>query len=156
MPLPVVPLVAGGALAALLFAGKKEKDSSSTVSGPSATPTQASTGGANGGATVPSHADVTASAAPQPCSGPDCGGDTGKSAAGTAGSETAPIAMEPMFLGPHLPQDGIAPVVMADPWAPSAGPSVVGPLKPTALTDTTKKVAAESFAVVGTFLGQIW
>jgi hypothetical protein len=60
MPIPVVPLVAFGGLAALLFAGSKEGSAPASSPSSSATPTQATTGGANGGATMPSHSDTGA------------------------------------------------------------------------------------------------
>ena len=58
MPLPLVPIVIGSGLAALIFAGKSEKPQSSTSSAGPATPTQQSTAGASGGATNPAHADL--------------------------------------------------------------------------------------------------
>lgn len=71
MLLPLA-LLAGAGVAALFVAGDKEAKTKGQLSpADTATNTTASTNGENGGATVPSHADVISSAATQPTDVPE-------------------------------------------------------------------------------------
>jgi hypothetical protein len=155
MPIPVIPVVAGGALAALVWAGSKEGKpaaapssdggSASAAPGTSATPTQAATGGDNGGAQYPSHADVSA---------PTGEVNLNVGNHGTTGSG---------FLTAPPPPD---------PWAPSAGPSLnveatKAYVEPTTGTTgalgavvgiggMTTKAIGDAFGTWGEHFGAIW
>jgi len=167
MPIPVLPLVIGGAGAALLFAGASEKKAApgSAPSGPSATPTTQTTSGDGGGASAPSHADlVNTTAAP--------------SSAGSGSSGEVNTNVRGLNDIINAAGEGLTPPTNAsfadtyDPWAPTPGASldkkkVAGYTEPTtgttgalgALTDiglTSGKAAADAFSAWGPAFGAIW
>lgn len=157
MPLPIIPFVAGGALLALIGAGKAEQKSggASTNAPENVAPTQQSTGGTNGGAQAPSHSDVVN----EPSSG----------------SAATPANIASMFGAGAVPDNaavlqgdipsGTGPGVIADPvrdpWAPTSGssltPAPVSPVKIlTGAGAVTAKAAADAFTTVGRSFGAIW
>lgn len=173
MPIPLIPLVAGTGLVALLFAGSKEGKSGAT--GPSATPTQASTGGADGGAQYPSHSDVGAGETNLNVGGRGSAGDGGyltaptaptsygETAVGSGGSSEAigggAISGSAGFSSGAITETGQEGAFSnPDPWAPSSGPSIVDAKKLEAFLGTgiTSRQLGENFASLGESFGALW
>jgi hypothetical protein len=152
MPFPVVPVVIGSGLLALIAAGQAEgkKSTSSSSSSDAATPTQQSTGGPAGGAQAPSHSDLgnaTTSAdimtAPGPSSTPVT--DFVSSAIDAADAPAPKATME------------------VDTWAPSEGPSFTKPASQVDATSAlgstaglTTRAVADTFTTLGRTFGGIW
>lgn len=166
MPLPLVPIVAGGALAALLFAGSKEKGAAPAPSAgsTSASPTQASTGGADGGAQVPSHSDTGAAQA----------SETQAPSETVPGQDTTGAALGPVTADVSGITDGgtisvistaVAPGTTKAPTAPTSsdGVSTAGKIAGASLgssfgsiADATSKTVSGAFEVWGQSFGAIW
>jgi hypothetical protein len=150
-----IPLIAiGAAGAALLFAGSKEKATPGTNATPGvqATPTTQSTGGANGGATAPSHT----------------GSEEFNGGADVSGAAQTPTDTPTVHAIPDdamvLTENAGGPVE-TDPWAPTGGPSIdeskvksgADALRAvTQIGEVTGKAAADAFQQFGTALGAIW
>jgi hypothetical protein len=148
MSIPLI--IVGAAGAALLFAGSKDKDTGVASQGASATPSNQSTGGADGGPQAPSHAGSEATNTVSDIQG-----------APTDVRQTANAGNPQVQPGDVAPDDS----AIEDPWAQSSTPSVdttkvqtdVDALKAvTQIGAVTGKAAAQSFTVVADALGAIW
>jgi hypothetical protein len=177
MPIPLIPLVAGTGLVALLFAGSKEGSKGAPATGPSATPTQASTGGADGGAQYPSHSDVGAGETNLNVGGrgdvstgyltaPTAPTSYGETAVGGGGSSEAisggAIGGTVGFSSGSLVETGQEGAFSnPDSWAPSSGGSITDAAKLEQFLGTgiTSKQLGAGFASLGESLGsfgKIW
>lgn len=155
MPFPIVPLVVGGGLVALLAAGKAEKKPGGTSAGSispgaSATPTQQSTGGTNGGAQAPSHADLEQASTPiaDPVPGT-------KLVNAFVDAYNATPTKTPTATAAH---PSTSP---SDPWAPSPGPSITSAnpdLQKVAgsTAGMTTRAVSDTFSKLGSAFGGIW
>lgn len=158
MPIPLIPVAAAVGLGALLFAGSKEDKGASVGSaGASATPTQASTGGPDGGAQMPSHSDVDATDGEVNLNV----GSRGEVA--DAGYLVAPTQLSPTVIADPGPSSSVA---GGDAWAQDASPSLdttktgtsgAGALGAVAgIAGTTTRAVGQTFQAWGDALGAIW
>lgn len=152
MPIPLVPVVLGAGLGALLLAGKADKGAGKPATTTNATPTQQSTGGPDGGAQAPSHADATKQ--PAPIVDPAPSGGAIEGVIGYAGGAIKGVTSSVGSAGAGAIQTGQEAAFTGDPWAPSSGPSITDPKAD--LVGLTTKAVGDAFVWAGNLGGAIW
>lgn len=169
MPIPLVPVVIGAGIGALILAGKADKAAAKPATTTNATPTQQSTAGAGGGATAPSHSDSTkqptTDAASNPSETPTDGGASGGAIVGTAGYIGGAITGIKESLGANLSStSGTGQEFSNDPWgdaanestATSGGKTATSVSPATDFSGLTTRFIGDTFKTTSDFFGQIW